>query len=117
MELPKKLGNYTYKKLHKLGVKIYLQTRVSQLTSGFVHLENEEIIPSATVMWTAGLEANLPGVSEELHTANKSKIVVHPTLQVLEHPNVYAIGDVAYVEKMVNHYQELHQKPFSKVWR
>ncbi|MBD2343105.1 NAD(P)/FAD-dependent oxidoreductase [Anabaena subtropica FACHB-260] len=99
VELPKKLGNYTYKKLHRLGVEIYLQTRVSEVTSGFVHLENEEIIPSATVIWTAGLEANLPGISEELPVASKSKIVVHPTLQVLEHPNVYAIGDLAYVEK------------------
>ncbi|WP_242053389.1 NAD(P)/FAD-dependent oxidoreductase [Nostoc parmelioides] len=99
VEFPKKLGNYTYKKLHQLGVEVYLQTRVSQLTEGFVHLENEEIIPSVTVIWTAGLEANLPGVSEELPVAHKGKIVVHPTLQVLEHPNVYAIGDLAYVEK------------------
>ncbi|BCL37239.1 NAD(P)/FAD-dependent oxidoreductase [Nostoc sp. MS1] len=99
VELPKKLGVHTYKKLRQLRVEVYLQTRVSQVTDGFVHLENEEIIPSKTVIWTAGLEANLPGVSEELAVAHKSKIVVHPTLQVLEHPNVYAVGDLAYVEQ------------------
>lgn len=98
-ELPQKLGVYTYKKLRQLGVKIYLQTKVSEVTQGSVHLQNHEVIPTATVIWTAGLEANPPETSEELANAKKGKIVVHPTLQVLEQPNVYAIGDLAYIEQ------------------
>ncbi|TVP58512.1 MAG: NAD(P)/FAD-dependent oxidoreductase [Nodularia sp. (in: Bacteria)] len=98
-ELPKKLGVYTYKKLHQLGVEIYLQTRVSQVTKESVHLQNDEVIPTATVIWTAGLEANSPETSEEISTAKKEKFLVHPTLQLLEQPNVYAIGDLAYFEQ------------------
>ncbi|WP_373527228.1 NAD(P)/FAD-dependent oxidoreductase [Nostoc sp.] len=97
-DLPKKLGAYTCKRLHQLGVEVYLQTRVSLVTSESVHLQNHEVIPTATVIWTAGLEANSPPTSQEVSLAKKGKLLVHPTLQLLEQPNVYAIGDLAYIE-------------------
>ena len=97
-DLPKKLGTYTYKRLHQLGVEVYLQTKVTRVTFESLHLQNNEVIPTATVIWTAGLEAN-PTISEEVSLANKGKLLVHPTLQLLEQPNVYAIGDLAYVEQ------------------
>ncbi|MEH2299093.1 MAG: NAD(P)/FAD-dependent oxidoreductase [Nostoc sp.] len=98
-DLPKKLGAYTYKRLHQLGVKVYLQTKVIRVTFESLHLQNHEVISTATVIWTAGLEANSPTISQEVSLANKGKLLVHPTLQLLEQPNVYAIGDLAYVEQ------------------
>ncbi|WGV28124.1 NAD(P)/FAD-dependent oxidoreductase [Halotia branconii] len=95
--LPKKLGIYTHKRLRQLGVQIYLQTKVSQVTPKSVHFP-DQIIPSATVIWTAGLTANSPETSEDLSSAKKGKLIVQPTLQLLEQHNVYAIGDLAYVE-------------------
>jgi NADH:ubiquinone reductase (H+-translocating) len=99
-ELPKKLGNYTYKKLTRLGVEIYLQTRVTEVTKTSVNLHNNEIIPTSTVIWTAGLEANSPETSQDISTAKKGKFLVDPTLQLQAYPNVYAIGDLAYVEEL-----------------
>ncbi|MEH2334380.1 NAD(P)/FAD-dependent oxidoreductase [Nostoc sp.] len=98
-DLPKKLGAYTYKRLHQLGVKVYLQTKVIRVTFESLHLQNHEVISTATVIWAAGLEANSPTISQEVSLANKGKLLVHPTLQLLEQPNVYAIGDLAYVEQ------------------
>ncbi|MBD2516062.1 NAD(P)/FAD-dependent oxidoreductase [Nostoc sp. FACHB-973] len=98
-ELPKKLGAYTHKRLHQLGVEVYLLSKVTKVTLESVHLQNDEVIPTATVIWTAGLEANFPPTSQEVSLANKGKLIVHPTLQLLEQPNVYAIGDLAYVEQ------------------
>ncbi|MBW4675702.1 MAG: NAD(P)/FAD-dependent oxidoreductase [Desmonostoc geniculatum HA4340-LM1] len=98
-ELPKKLGAYTHKRLHQLGVEVYLLSKVTRVTLESVHLQNDEVIPTATVIWTAGLEANYPTTSQEVSSANKGKLIVHPTLQLLQQPNVYAIGDLAYVEK------------------
>ncbi|MFN6561564.1 MAG: NAD(P)/FAD-dependent oxidoreductase [Nostoc sp. ChiSLP01] len=98
-ELPKKLGAYTHKRLHQLGVEVYLLSKVTRVTLESVHLQNDEVIPTATVIWTAGVEANYPTISDELSLANKRKLIVHPTLQLLEQPNVYAIGDLAYLEK------------------
>ncbi len=95
--LPKKLGIYTHRRLRQLGVQIYLQTKVSQVTPESVHFQ-DQIVPSATVIWTAGLAANSPETSEDLSSAKKGKLIVQPTLQLLEQQNVYAIGDLAYVE-------------------
>ncbi|MCC5605383.1 NAD(P)/FAD-dependent oxidoreductase [Nostoc sp. CHAB 5834] len=106
-DLPKKLGTYTYKRLHQLGVEVYLQRKVTRVTFESLHLQNDEIIPTATVIWTAGLEANYPTTSEEVSSANKGKLLVHPTLQLLEQPNIYAIGDLAYMEQ--------HGKPLTGV--
>lgn len=98
-DLPKKLGRYTCKRLRQLGVEVYLQTRVSQVTPDAVYLQSDRAIPAATVICTAGLEATAPETPQELSRATKRKLVVRPTLQLLERPEVYAIGDLAYFEK------------------
>ncbi|MEO0456604.1 MAG: NAD(P)/FAD-dependent oxidoreductase [Cyanobacteria bacterium P01_A01_bin.114] len=95
--LPAALGRYTAKKLRKLGVEVQLGARVSRVTPAAVHLHSGAILPTATVIWAAGLEANRPSTSAELKTAAKGKLVVQPTLQLETHPNVYVIGDLAHV--------------------
>lgn len=97
-EFPAKLGRVAQKHLLKLGVEIRLETRVKRISSTGVYLTNGQEISTATVIWAAGMEAATPDLSEELLKSNKGKLLVSPTLQSLTHPNVYAIGDVAYVE-------------------
>ncbi|MEB3213203.1 MAG: NAD(P)/FAD-dependent oxidoreductase [Leptolyngbyaceae bacterium] len=99
-DLPPALGRYALRKLIRIGVKVRLESRVSEVTPTSVRLESGERISSATVIWTAGLEAARPSVSDNLKTASKGKLVVHPTLQLEHHPNVYVIGDLAYVKDL-----------------
>lgn len=98
-DLPKRLGEYTQKRLRKMGVKVHLQAKVSQVTPEAVYLKDGTAIFTKTIVWTAGVGAALPDTTEELPTAAKGKVIVQPTLQVAEQPRVYAIGDVAYVEQ------------------
>lgn len=98
-DLPTKLGDYACRKLRQIGVKIHLQTRVQQVIPTGVALQGEEAIAAATVIWTAGQEATPPTLSEPIDTAAKNKVRVQPTLQLPERPEVYAIGDLAYVEQ------------------
>lgn len=98
-DLPKKLGVYTCKRLRQLGVEVHLQQKVNRVTPGSLHLSNGETILTETIIWTAGLEASAPETSQALARATKDKLFVRPTLQLLEHSNVYAIGDLAYVEQ------------------
>jgi NADH:ubiquinone reductase (H+-translocating) len=98
-ELPPKLGHYTYKRLWQVGVEIYLDTKVSQVTEGTVHLEDGATLPAATVIWTAGLEATVPDTSSDLPAKSKGKLAVRSTLQTVDYPEIYAIGDMAYVEQ------------------
>ncbi len=98
-DFPDRLGDYTGKQLRRRGVKIHFQTRVSLVMPGAIELDDGTIIETATIIWTAGVQANLPVNSGKLPTARKKRICVHSTLQLLEHPEVYAMGDVAYVKQ------------------
>lgn len=96
---PQRLGAYTQKQLRKMGVKIHLNSKVRKVTSEAVYLEDDTIINAETIIWTAGVEANAPETAPAVSTAMKGKLVVQPTLQLRDHPQVYAIGDLAYLEQ------------------
>ncbi|MGV2829724.1 NAD(P)/FAD-dependent oxidoreductase [Myxosarcina sp. GI1(2024)] len=96
---PEDLSNYTCRQLRLRGVKVHLNSRVSSVLPGAVELNDGTTIETAAVIWTAGVEANLPISERQLATAKKDKICVRSTLQLLEYPEVYAVGDVAFVRQ------------------
>lgn len=98
VNFPEKLGAYTARHLRRMGVKLQFSTRVRRVSPEVVELEDGTILPTATTVWTAGVEANPAADTDNLPTARKGKIVVRPTLQIPDCDNVYAIGDVAYVK-------------------
>lgn len=97
-DLPPRLSTYTSRQLRRMGVQVYLQAKVSQVTAGTVRLEDGSTFLSKTTIWTAGVEAALPATDLEFPTAAKNRVIVEPTLQLPQHPNLYVIGDLAYVE-------------------
>jgi NADH dehydrogenase len=97
-ELPESLGRYTTRKLSQLGVKVYLEARVSRVTQSAVEFLDGSSLATATVIWAAGLEASLPKTDVKPQIAHKNKLMVQPTLQLNEYANVYAIGDLAYFQ-------------------
>ncbi|MDX2242088.1 MAG: NAD(P)/FAD-dependent oxidoreductase [Leptolyngbyaceae cyanobacterium bins.302] len=98
-DLPPTLGEYTRKKLRQLGVDVYLGAKVSQVEAQAVYLDNRQSIATETVIWTAGLEATLPEILGSIKQTSRRKVSVLPTLQLADHPEVYAIGDVADVKE------------------
>ncbi|NJR46996.1 MAG: NAD(P)/FAD-dependent oxidoreductase [Hyellaceae cyanobacterium CSU_1_1] len=106
-DFPERLGDYTGKQLRRRGVTIYFSTRVRSVTPEAIELDDGTIVKTATIIWTAGVEANLPADSEQLSTAStlshiaprREQVCVRSTLQLLDYPEVYAVGDVAYVEQ------------------
>ncbi len=98
-DFPDRLGDYTSKQLRCRGVKVHLQSRVSKVMPRAIELDDGTILKTATIIWTAGVEANYPQSKGKLPTASKDKICVTSTLQLPEYPEVYAMGDVAFVEQ------------------
>ncbi len=88
------LQRYALRHLRHLGVEVHLQTRVQQVTATAVTLSDGTEIPASTVIWTAGVEANLPLRRENARTEGR-RLSVLPTLQLEDHPEVHAVGDVA----------------------
>lgn len=107
VNLPNRLGHYTTRKLRQLGINVYFKTRVRRVTEQAVEFSDGSTLPTGTVVLAAGLEAALPDVTAPLTTARKHKLKVRPTLQLIDHDNVYAIGDLAYTQQ--------HGKPLAGV--
>ncbi len=98
-DLPQHLGEYTQKQLRNRGVKVHLKSKVSKVTPEAAYLQDGTAIFAKTIIWVAGVEATLPPPTEKLSPAAKHQVAVLPTLQLPNHPQVYAIGDAAYVEE------------------
>lgn len=97
--LPERLQEYTLTRLRKMGIEVRLKATVTRITPQTVYLKDGTAIPSETVVWTAGVRGN-PQVSLwGLPTARGGRVSVLPTLQVPGHPEVYVVGDLAYLEE------------------
>jgi len=85
--------------LHKSRVEVHTNTRVVKVTADeltFEHEGNQESLKTAGVVWTGGVK--MSPLIEQLD-AEKSKrglLVVKPTLQLSQHVNVFALGDIAF---------------------
>lgn len=91
---PEELGHYAGEELRRLGVEVRTNTSVSQITASGVAV-GEETVPSATVIWCAGVRATPAGAWLGAATASNGAILVEEDLSVKGHPNVFAVGDVA----------------------
>lgn len=81
-----------------LGVEWRLKSEVEAIDAHGVTLKNGERIAAATVVWTAGVEANPLTLQIDGERDSQGRLVVTETLQVPAHPDVYATGDMAHAK-------------------
>jgi NADH dehydrogenase len=100
-ELGESLGRYTQKVLARRGVEVRLNTRVKSMTEDNVSLAHQVPIPCRTLVWTAGTVPS-PLISSLPCAKERGRIVVNQFLQVPSWPNVWAVGDCAFVPDIRN---------------
>ncbi|WP_150143870.1 NAD(P)/FAD-dependent oxidoreductase [Enterobacter bugandensis] len=81
-----------------LGVEWRLKSEVEAIDAHGVTLKNGERIAAATVVWTAGVEANPLSLQIDGERDSQGRLVVTETLQVPALPDVYATGDMAHAK-------------------
>ena len=87
------------KYLEKLGVTVKTDSILKEFDGQKVTLQNGETINTSLVIWAAGIKGNVPeGIDKEL-IARGNRIKVDSQCRVLGHTNIFAIGDVAYMEE------------------
>ena len=94
--LPAKLSESVHSELTKLKVNLYTGERVTEVTSKGVFTHSGRFIPSALVIWAAGIKA--PDFLHEidgLETNRINQLVVNRTLQTTLDNNIFAFGDCA----------------------
>jgi len=84
--------------LVRMGVEVRLNAPVVDADEGGVTLKGGERIGAGVVVWVAGMRAAPLATALETPKGPGGRIIVRETLQLPEHPRVYAIGDIAHVE-------------------
>jgi NADH dehydrogenase len=97
--VPERLHKYTFEHLTHMGVKVQLDSPVSQITARGVVLKDGTTIPSETVVWTAGVGGVSLPQNWIFPTRRNGQVDVLPTLQVAGHDDLYIVGDLAHVEQ------------------
>ena len=90
-----KLREYTAKALADRTVEIETGKIVSSVSPTRVTLKDGEELKAHTLVWGAGLQGNALVQSLGLELQRGNRIGVGPDLTIPEHPDVYALGDIA----------------------
>lgn len=95
---PSRLRAAALKQLEAMGVEVILGRSVTEASHSHIVLDDGQIIPTHTLVWSAGVTASplarMLGV--ELHRSGR--VPVERTLTVIGLDDVYAVGDIAYLE-------------------
>ena len=91
------IRSYTKKALEQRGVDVLLGEVVALVEPTRVTLESGTVLPAHTLIWGAGLQGS-PTV-ELLHVPlqHGNRVPTEPDLSVAGHPEVFAIGDIAWI--------------------
>jgi NADH dehydrogenase FAD-containing subunit len=89
-----KLRKIALEVLRKKNIEVILEKGVKEVGKDFIKLDDETIIKTKTVMWTAGVEPNLPEIVGNIEKDSKGRLIVNEYLQVKNYDNVFSIGDV-----------------------
>jgi demethylphylloquinone reductase len=84
--------------LSDLGVWIDLETTVEAVAEDSLSLkyrDQVDIIPVDLVLWTVGVKMNPAVEALPLKRTDRKRIAITQTLQAIDHPEVFALGDLA----------------------
>jgi NADH dehydrogenase len=82
-----------------MGVDVRLNSAVAEISDSAVILASGEQLATASPVWTAGVSGAPLATEPSLERVRGGRIPVRPTLQALEHDNIFVIGDIAYLEQ------------------
>jgi NADH dehydrogenase len=95
---PDELRKATMDLLEGKNVEIMLNARLTDYNGRTVTLADGTKIDAYTLIWTAGVRSAELTDRLGLPQGSGGRIRVEPTLQLPDHPEVFVIGDAAYVE-------------------
>jgi NADH:ubiquinone reductase (H+-translocating) len=109
---PEHLQKSAMQRLHKMGVETRLGSAVAAVEDrhyiaegGADHLQPKVVrfkdgseITSATVIWAAGVRASALSDALGVQLGRAARVIVSPQLTLADHPEVFVVGDMAYLE-------------------
>ncbi|MFH1803956.1 MAG: NAD(P)/FAD-dependent oxidoreductase [Pseudomonadota bacterium] len=93
---PDDLSDYTRRSLETLGVEVRTGQPVSDISKAGARI-GDEFIPSANVIWGAGVTVDHLGAWTGAETDRGGRIKTEPDMSLPGNPDVFVIGDAAHV--------------------
>jgi NADH:quinone reductase (non-electrogenic) len=93
-----KLAEAAASTLWKKHVEVRHGATVADFDGIATRLKSGEVIPSRTLIWAAGVRAAELAAHVGVKTGRGGRVPVEPTLQLPAHPEVFVVGDAAYLE-------------------
>jgi len=94
---PHELRHATFDLLRREHVEIRLNTKLAGFNGQRITLADGQQIATSTLIWTAGIKAAPMLESLEVERAGAGRVRVNSTLQLPQHPEVFVVGDAAYL--------------------
>ncbi len=94
---PEDLSKSAERQLHKLGVQVRTATRVKEIRDKEVELEGGEVLHAENILWAAGVSASPLTKLLGVELVRGDRIKINPDLSVPGHPEVFAVGDIAFL--------------------
>jgi NADH:ubiquinone reductase (H+-translocating) len=101
-EIPSRLGDYAAEQLTKRGIEIHVSTTLESVDAEAAVLSNGMRIPTATLVWTAGVRANPMLAGLGLPLDERHRVQVDEMLRVEGLDGVWALGDCAAVPNLAS---------------
>ena len=89
-----RLSHHAKRDLEKLGVQIWLSSRVTNVTADGVTV-GAEFLKSSCVLWAAGVRASALTGTMGLPLDNAGRVIIDETLSPVGHPEIFVLGDCA----------------------
>jgi NADH dehydrogenase len=95
---PEELGESAAETLREKHVQVRFGAAVADYDGRQVRLKDGQSIEACTLIWAAGVKASSLLDPLPVAKGRQGRVVVEPTLQVPGYPEVFVIGDAAYME-------------------
>jgi NADH:ubiquinone reductase (H+-translocating) len=97
--MPERLREAAGRTLWRKYVEVRFGATVADFDGKQIRLKSGEIIPARTLIWAAGVRAASLTTTLGIPPGRQGRIPVESTLQLAGHPEVFIIGDAAYLEQ------------------
>jgi NADH dehydrogenase len=97
--MSEKSSQQSEKYLKKLGVTVLTNSLLKDYDGEKITLQDGNTIATKLVIWAAGIKGNVPDGIDKNLIARGNRIKIDRHCKVLETQNIFAIGDVAFMEE------------------
>jgi NADH dehydrogenase len=92
---PPRLRRTALSILREKGVNVMLEAGVKEIQKDRIIFSDDKELFARHVVWTAGVKPNPPMFTRQVAADKGGRIMVTPTLQIPDSPNIFVIGDMA----------------------